>query len=107
MRGSVVWATVISLLLGCVIGCAAMGAFLLPIQFKLQEDQLASRQQLIDMETQRNDALQQLEDARAKQMRAVQMQQQAAKESKLWEQKYADAVSKLTDAQRQLLNKKP
>jgi hypothetical protein len=50
MQGSVVWATVISLLLGCVIGVAAMGAFLLPVQFKLEQEQLASKQQLIEME---------------------------------------------------------
>jgi hypothetical protein len=107
MRGSVVWATVISLLLGCVIGCAAMGAFLLPVQFQLQEEQLAAKQQLIEMENERNDALQMLEDARAKQQLAVQRQQQAAKESKLWEQKYTDAVRLLGEAQKQPLNKKP
>jgi hypothetical protein len=107
MRGSVMWATMVSLLLGCVLGCAAMGAFLLPIQFKLQEDQLAAKQQLIDMETQRNDALQQLEDARAKEQFAVRIQQQTAKEKKQLDLKYADAIRKLEETQRQLINKKP
>ena len=107
MQGSVVWATVVSLLLGCVIGVAAMGAFLLPVQFKLEQDQLASKQQLIEMENQRNDALQQLEDALSKQMLAVQKQQQLAKEKKQLELQYADAVNKLAETQRDLLKKKP
>jgi hypothetical protein len=107
MQGSVIWATVISLLLGCVVGVAAMGGLLLPIQYKLEQEQLASKQQLIEMENERNDALQQLEDARAKQMRAVQMQQQTAKEKKQLELQYADAVHKLAETQQQLLKKKP
>jgi hypothetical protein len=107
MQGSVVWVTVISLLLGCVIGVATMGGFLLPIQYKLEQEQLASKQQLIEMENERNDALQQLEDARAKQLLALQMQQQTAKEKKQLELQYADAVHQLEETQRQLLKKKP
>ena len=56
MSGSVVWATVVGLLLGCVIGVATMGAALLPMQFKLQQEPAGSKAVRMEMEERNNAA---------------------------------------------------
>ena len=102
MSGSVVWATVVGLLLGCVIGVAGMGALLLPVQFKLEQDQIRSKQELLEMEEQRNHALEKFEDAEAKRQQGVIVQQRQTLENRQWAKRYADKVSELEEANRKL-----
>jgi hypothetical protein len=102
MNSSVVWATVIGLLLGCVIGVAAMGSLLLPVQFKLEEEKAALKEETLMLELERNDAQAKAENAEALQHKAEGTAIQLRKEKKDWELRYNEAVQKLGEAQRKL-----
>jgi uncharacterized protein HemX len=105
MSGSVVWATVVGLVLGCVIGVAGMGVFLLPIQFKLQQEKLAGQQAQQEAEEQQIQDAKVLENALNRQRKAEAQVQQLAKEKKQLELRYAAAILERDEALHKLQTK--